>query len=295
MSFIGIDIGGSKIAAGLVDENGNIEAFYKLPTPTGDRGSFIEALAACVAEVSGGQRPLGIGIGVPGWVKDGRAIRVSNLSFLDGADIAGLLAGVASCENIRLDNDANCAAIAEYHYGAMQGAQCGIMLTLGTGVGGCVIYRGRVLRGANGAAGEIGHFATGSSDELCSCGRRGCFEKSASAAALCKRAERYGMGRIGAMKLFDALRAGDRLARKAVDDWLELLSDGVVSLCNIFDPDTVVIGGGVSHEGETICAPIREKIEKQSYTRGAAKVCVRPAALGNRAGIIGAALLVRED
>jgi glucokinase len=209
---------------------------------------------------------------------------------------------------VYLENDANCAALAEGLVGAARDVEDSITVTLGTGIGGGIILGNRIFTGFNGMAGEIGHIVIGQGGERCTCGRDGCWEAYASATALIRQTRRAALedpasaihrlvrgnlDHINAKTAFDAMREGDATGIKVVNQYLHYLAEGVANMINIFQPAKVVIGGGISKEGEILLQPLREIVRDITYFgRGdvpqARIVC---AETGNDAGIIGAAIL----
>lgn len=335
MQYIGVDIGGSKIAAGVVTHKGELLSRHTVNLD-GNEGSadVIKAISKAAEEACTGTSLqmgdiLGIGIGVPGWVRRGRAERVCNLPQMNGLDLIFEISHRLGQITVEADNDANCAALAEYCFGGLKGAASGLMLTLGTGIGGGFIQNGSLYRGANGAACEVGHMRLYGGEGVlsCSCGKRGCFERYASARALCmfcegetiaerggalydiltERLKNDGLSggikgyeaelagpRLNAKEVFHAIREGDGPAIRGFERWKAALCDGVVSLADIFDPDVIVIGGGISSEGELISLPVKAAVDECTYLGKMGNIKVKTADLGNDAGVIGAAMLVHR-
>ena len=210
---------------------------------------------------------------------------------------------------VGLENDANCAAKGEAEAGAAKGCKSSVLITLGTGVGGGVILNGEIYRGFNFAGAELGHIVIDHKGPVCSCGRRGCWEMYSSATALCRMTrekikehpeslmnELVGgkESRVSGRTAFDAMRRGDVYAREVIESFAEYLACGITNIVNIFQPEILTVGGGISAEGETLLAPVRAILEKEQYSRVCEKKTIlRKAQLGNDAGIIGAALLWR--
>lgn len=306
---VGVDIGGTKVLAGTVDAHGRIGRMALRTTP-GRRvqtRQVEDALVEAVVEAAGGAPLAGVGVAAAGFV-DSAGERVMFAPHLpwQGEPLRDLLTERLGCP-VGLDNDANCAARAEAHHGAARGAASALMITMGTGIGGAVLLEGRVVRGANGMAGEFGHMQVVADGRPCECGRRGCWEQYSSGNALVRDArtlmadqpsvllEMAGGspdGVTGPM-VTSAAEQGDLVARRAfasVGDWLGV---GTANLVAALDPEVVVVGGGVSAAGDKLLDPARTALRRSLV--GAAHRRVPDlvgAQLGPRAGMVGAALLV---
>lgn len=307
---VGVDVGGTKVLAGVVDGQGRILATAHRTTPGRRvRPAMVEdALVEAVLEAAGGSALAAVGVAAAGFV-DAERTRVMFAPHLPwrGEPVRDLLAqrwGVP----VRLDNDANCAAVGEWTHGAARGARSALMITLGTGIGGSVVIDGRVHRGLNGMAGEFGHMQVVPDGLPCECGGRGCWEQYCSGKALVRTAR----GLIGVEPttmaeacggnpdlltgpmVTAAAEEGDIGARHAflsVGRWLGV---GVANLVAALDPDCVVVGGGVSAAGDKLLDPARAALARSLV--GAAHRVVPPlrgAALGPEAGLVGAAALAR--
>lgn len=314
--YIGIDLGGTNIAAGIVNEEGKI--LYKDSTPTGQGGSAsivkkIERLVRHMLDQAGFsiENIEMIGVGVPGTANQetGLVEYANNLGMEDEPFLEYLQKAFPETKLV-FENDANAAAYAEFRFGAGKGVKSMIMVTLGTGIGGGIILNGKMFEGINYAAGEFGHFTIKYDGLLCNCGRRGCFERYASASALVEQTKAemekhpesllwelcdHDEEKIEGKLLFQAVRKQDPTAKAVLDTFTGYLATGMIDLVNIFQPEIICIGGGISKAGPLLIDPIREKMKVESYTRMSKR---RPkivtADLGNDAGIIGAALLVPE-
>jgi len=314
--YIGIDLGGTNIAAGVVDADGRILARETVPTGASRPASAIlsdmSALAVRLADAAGDgrERLRAVGIGSPGTPDNDRGVVVysSNLPFRPDTPIRGIL-GAATGLPVHIENDAACAALAEARAGAARGASNAVMLTLGTGVGCGIVANGRIYHGFNNAAGEFGHSVIVPGGEPCPCGRRGCFEQYASATALIRETRRAmarrpdstlrkfaeAAGKVSARTPFDAMRAGDAAAAAVVADYIRMLSEGAVNLVNTFMPEVLLFGGGVSNEGEALLGPVRDFVDHHGYYGGGVRHArIERAVLGNEAGIIGAALMAAD-
>lgn len=299
---IGVDLGGTKIAAAAVDEDFRILA--RLQVPTGKPENLVRTISALVrdtAEKAGVSLAdtASAGIGIPGTVdrETGTVVYANNLGLVN-VKLPGMIEEELG---IRVDaeNDAQSAAIGEYLCGAGRGCRSLVMVTVGTGIGGGIILNGKVYHGTNGAAGEFGHMTIHKGGRRCSCGRRGCFEMYASTTALLHDAERQirkhpdtilKKEALSGKNVLDAVRSGDAAAEEAYASFLQDLETGIVSLVNVFEPDRLLIGGGISAAGEILIRPLRETVERECYARfGSRKTQVMAAALGNDAGLVGAA------
>ncbi len=311
MRYIGIDFGGTNISAGLVDEDGVILTKATTPTMNGrpyeDIFDDIKMLCDKVMEDAGEDiSNVGyIGIGIPGSIdrKKGTLKYANNLSFSDINIVEEMQKRVAL--PVYIENDANCAAIGENICGASKGENSVIYITIGTGVGVGIILNGKLFNGTFGGGGEAGHMVIVANGEKCTCGRYGCWEAYASASALTREgrmaAAKYPNGEIyrlsdGNIKLitakmvFDAADNGDETAMEIIDDFVKYVAIGVVNLINIFQPEAVVIGGGVCAQGDKLTEPLKKICAEKVYG-GELKTRISIASLGNDAGIIGAALL----
>lgn len=311
MYYIGVDVGGTKLSAGVVNENCDILAKDKLPARP-ERGidaviDDILLLTKNVTAMAGvDTRDIAlIGIGLPGAIdiEKGRLIYAGNLPY-DNTPIVDILRKYWDIPVI-LGNDANAAALGEVLKGAARDHNDVLMLTLGTGIGGGIIINRKIYSGFNGLAGEVGHMIIEKDGKRCTCGRLGCFEAYASATGL-KRLTRERMlqnrdslmWRIagsaetaGGRTAFDAAQQGDAEGARVVSEYIGYLACGVINLISIFQPEVVIIGGGVSKQGESLLAPLRKLVEEAAFTSKVAEAKIVPAILGNDAGIIGAAML----
>lgn len=297
MYKIGIDLGGTNIAAGVVDDDNKILAKWNVPTALPKSadgiaddmvlliGFVCEKAGISVADIEK------IGVGTPGAVNaDGVVENDANLGFKN-TPLRDLLAARTG-KIVTVGNDANCAALGEQVAGAGKGTSDFIAVTLGTGVGGGIVIGGKLLTGVNGAAGEIGHMVIDMGGKTCNCGNKGCFEQYASATALIKDAAEAGIMVSGARDVFELAHQGNQKALAVIDNYVEYLAIGITNLVDIFQPEMICIGGGVAAQGDFILNPLREKVEKLRYTKYSDKqteICA--AILGNDAGIIGAANL----
>jgi glucokinase len=313
MYYIGIDLGGTNIAAGIVNEDGQI--IYKESIPTQKKRNQ-QAIMEDMAKLSlklldeAGikfQELQSIGVGSPGSPNpdEGIIIYNNNLGFRN-APIRKVIQKEIPVP-VYLDNDANCAALAEGLLGAAGGVKYSVTITLGTGIGGGIIMNNEIYSGFNNAGAELGHMVILSGGKECTCGRKGCWEAYASATALIKLTQEAALKNhdsllytlvdgdltlITAKTSFDAAKQGDPVANKVVQDYIGYLSEGVINIINIFQPEILVLGGGVSKQGDYLLNLLLERINQDAYSREEIpKTKLRTALLGNDAGIIGAALL----
>jgi glucokinase len=305
---VGVDIGGTKVLAGVVDSEGRV-ARTALRTTPGRRvvtSQVEDALVDAIVDAAGGAPLAGAGVAAAGFV-DSAGERVMFAPHLpwQGEPLKELLEARLGCP-VGLDNDANCAARAEARYGAARGAASALMVTMGTGIGGSVLIEGRVVRGANGMAGEFGHMQVVPDGLSCECGRRGCWEQYSSGNALVRNARTLmreqpsvlaemadgNPDRVTGPMVTSAAEQGDLVARRAfgsVGDWLGV---GVANLVAALDPEVVVIGGGVSAAGDRLLEPARDALRRALVGAAHRRIPdLLAAELGPQAGMIGAALL----
>lgn len=312
--MLGADIGGTKIAVGQVDRDGRLRGdLLRFPSATGGQDALVESIIAALEqgrEGAGATEVAGIGLACAGTVDRVRgSIVVSpNLPLVD-APLVELVGGALGLPVV-LDNDANLAALAEARVGAAAGRRQVIMLTLGTGVGGGLILDGRLYHGATGAAGELGHMVVRAGGEPCRCGSRGCLEAYASGRALERLARNLahegapGSRALAELAVRDELdgeavgrlaQQGDPGALAAVEEVGRWLGVGLGSLVNIFNPEMIVVGGGLGTLGELVLGPARPVMIQTGLSPNKDAVRVVPAALGNKAGALGAGLLAWEE
>ena len=312
MYYLGIDLGGTNIAAAVVDESFKIISEGKVktncPRPAEEiADSIYEAGMMAIKNAGLTLDDIAeVGVGCPGSVntKTGIICYSNNLGFVN-APIGQMLEDRFG-RKVFLENDANAAAFGEKLAGAGKGADQFIAITLGTGVGGGVIINNLILSGMNSAGGELGHTVIVKDGEPCSCGRKGCWEAYASATGLIRQTKAAmeadknskmwqlagSLDNVNGRTAFDGMRAGDETAKKVVKQYCDYVACGLTNIINIFQPDVICIGGGISKEGETLVAPIREYVERERYSRNVEKqTVIKAAELGNDAGIIGAAFL----
>ena len=311
--YIGVDLGGTATKIGIVDENGSIVAKGSVPTRAKDGYEIIvNDMAVLIKKLLSDNNIKAddiksIGIGAPGSIdnKKGVIIYSENIIMRDAP----------VCDEMRkyfdlpvyIDNDANCAALGEYYALDNKDIECFVAITHGTGVGSGIIINGKIYTGFNGVAGEFGHTTIDINGIDCNCGRKGCWENYASATALIRETVKAGKenpdsilakliaenGEKANGKIpFDAAQAGDPIGEKVVDEYLKYVAIGLVDVINILRPEVIVIGGGVSNQGEGMLNPIKDYVYNHVYGKdSSARTDIRVAKLGNDAGTIGAAFL----
>ena len=312
--IIGVDLGGTNIVTAAISEDGSRQiAVHSQPTRA-DQGAdavldrIIQGIELAIAGTraeTGAARGdfLGIGVGAPGPLDraKGLVIVAPNLGWHDFplrdriADVVGL--------SVSLDNDANCATYGEWWQGAAKGGRNVVGLTIGTGIGGGLILDGRLFHGASDVAGEIGHTTIDMTGRRCKCGNYGCLEAYASGTAIAERAREAlerdegtslltravdgDLSRITAAIVYDSAMKGDALAGELVRDTARFLGAGIANLLNIFNPDTVVVAGGVTLAGELLFEPLRTEVKRRAF-RPAVEACrIVPGILPGTAGVVG--------
>ena len=302
--YYGFDIGGTKIALGVFDSGRQLQWEKRVPTPRDSYDVFLDAVCELVAEADQRFGCKGsVGIGIPGMpeTEDG-TLYAANVPAASGKPLRADLSARLD-RDVRLDNDANCFALSEAWDDEFTQYPLVMGLILGTGVGGGIIINGQLYTGCNGIAGEIGHMVIRKDGEPCNCGRRGCLEAYCSAASLVRFAERaledgrksvlaVHKGQLNAKQICDAVDAGDALAQELFDEYCGNLANGLASFVNLFQPESIVLGGGLAGYGEKLLEPLRMLTFPQTFhgeDRNTEIVC---ASLGNDAGLVGAAMLV---
>lgn len=313
MYRIGVDLGGTNIAVGVVDENlkiiGRGKVKTKCPRPAEEIFDDI-ALAVNIAVKDAGismNDVVSVGVGTPGSVnKETGYIEFANNLDFDQVPAKVMLESRIG-KTVYLDNDANCAALGEAVAGVGKGVGNFVAVTLGTGVGSGIIVNGKIVGGVNYAAGEMGHMVIAVNGEPCNCGRKGCWEQYSSATALIRQTKEAmlnnkdsamwqlvsgNIDNASGRTAFDAMRLGDATAKEVVDNYIYYLSIGIVNIINALQPEIICIGGGIGHEGDYLLNPLKKHVENQRYSIHSGKqTAILPAELGNDAGIFGAALL----
>ena len=312
-TYIGIDLGGTFVKYGLVGEVGEIIEKGKIPTPAGcGYAETIEAIASAVRGLAAkpGASVCGLGIGAPGVVDGEKGIvRLSGNLGWENKPLAKDLSAKLGIPAV-LTNDANAAAYGEYACGAGSDYKSVVLITLGTGVGSGIVLNGKLFEGNEGAGAELGHEVIRMDGEKCACGRRGSFEAYASATALIKQTMRAmekdrqsmlwqlcggDINNVNGKTVFDAAAMGDAAAKRVVNNYLRYLSEGLANIANAFRPEAILIGGGISAQGESLTKPLQRRVDKLMLGHGRyAPVKIKAASLGNDAGLVGAAMLAKE-
>lgn len=304
---IGVDIGGTKIAAGVVNCDGRVLDRRVIPTPAAGGVKVVDLICTAATEFRAHFAGIGaIGVGVGGWVKWPEGIvRFSPYIAFEDFPLQQSLAE-ASGLPVMVDNDANAASWAELNFGSGKGVGNMLMLTLGTGIGGAIIFNGKLYRGSNNLGAEVGHIMIDPGGEVCGCGNRGCFETRASGTALGregrsllrKRPEVALASLVGdteavtGLAITDAAKAGDQTARELLSELGYWSGIGIASLVAVLDPELIVLTGGLAESGDLLLAPLRRSLDQHIYARGSR--CAPPivtSTLGSDAGLIGAAAL----
>ena len=313
---IGVDLGGTTITAGLVDKDHNIvdraSCLTGLPRPSEEVEQEIAGLCRQLAEKHKFAMSdlKWVGIGTPGSVNSESGVVEFNANFgYNDWALQANMEKLLGCK-VYIENDANAAAWGEAIAGAAKGTRNSVMITLGTGVGGGIIIDGKIYSGFNYAGAELGHVVIQKDGAPCSCGRRGCWEAYSSATALIRMTEEKleecrhdgretlmaedvrARGKVSGKTAFDAMRKGDAAAEEVINVYLDYLACGLASIINIFQPEVLSIGGGISNEGDSLIALLEPRVRKEQYGGGLVPLThIRIAMLKNDAGIIGAAVL----
>lgn len=311
--YIGIDLGGTNIAVGLVNGNGKILHKDNIPTQKErDYREIIKDMAELSKKVvSDAGYTLddieAVGIGSPGTVDNSRGMVVyANNLKMDHAPVAEEFKKYID-KPVNMENDANAAAYGEY-IASGGNADSFVFMTLGTGVGGGIVLNGKIYRGFNGAGAEIGHSSIVIDGKQCTCGKCGCLESYASVTALIEQTNEAieknpqsamsdwvkKNGRVSGRTVFECAKSGDETAVRVRDRYIRYVAEGVSNLVNIFQPEIFVIGGGISKEGDNLLLPIKEFVYKNDYNKYMPKTEIRIAKLFNDAGIVGAAMAAKK-
>ena len=306
--YIGIDVGGTTIKGALIDGEGKLYAEDSVPTGSGEEiADGIVALCNRIIAKCGRQEIKGAGIGSAGVIdaEHGTVVLAGNLK-LKNFPMAKLVADKIKLP-VKITNDANAAALGEAKFGAGKDYGDSVLVTLGTGVGGGIVIGGKLFEGHKSAGAEIGHMVIERGGNRCSCGRRGCFEAYSSATALIKRTK-WAMEENAGSEMWQSCTSEtstgktafdyaetDIAASEVVDWYIKYLACGLVNIANIFRPEVIMLGGGVSGQGERLTAPLQGIMDRELFAAHYAPVKIKTATLGSAAGAYGAAALMIED
>ena len=311
--YVGIDLGGTTVKAAVVNWEGKILSKAHLDCPRMEGDEAIISRITDTVKITLDQVGLtmdqisSVGIGTPGIANSETGIveYSCNLGFKNtplGPELSRRLG-----KDVLIENDAKVAVLGELYAGAGQGCRNLVVITLGTGIGGGVVIDNHLIKGFNQAGAELGHMVIVQNGEPCNCGRRGCWEAYASATALIRQTKAamarypdsllwaeadYDLGKVDGRTAFSAMKKGDSAAAEVVHDYIGYLSTGLVNIVNIFQPEVLCVGGGISNQGEVLLAPVRKILEQEDYARNSSRQCrLVQAQLGNDAGVIGASML----
>ncbi len=309
MAILGIDIGGTSIKGGLVYRFGQVDKLFSLPIDkTLSQEEQINALINIIKETYKDNEFDGIGLGIPGAIDNslGVVMYSNNLKW-ENLPIGKMLKHAFPGKKVAMTNDANAAALGEAKFGSAKNEQNVVMITLGTGVGGGIIINGKLYEGNHGRGAELGHQVIALDGIECSCGRKGCFEMYASASALVRQAQEAmeenpeckltlsvkNGEELNGKLIFETAKAGCTTAQKVVDNYVKYLSEGLINICNVFRPSSIVLSGGIANQGDYLINKVVAYLEKEHYGYlPEFKVNIKIASLGYNSGIIGAASLL---
>jgi glucokinase len=307
LNAIGVDVGGTKIAAGVVSPSGDILNEVRYPS-AGPRERLLSTIARAINEVRDGFEVGGICLAVPGTVStaENKIIDAPNLHAIEGVPLKDELEERTGLSTT-VENDANAAAWGEFRFGAGSEATHLVFITLGTGVGGGVVSHGVLLRGAQGAGGELGHITIQATGPRCGCGNHGCLEALASGTAIARRAREVAsenpdsaLGRLAVERtvlgedVAELAREGDEAARSVLEETGRWLGIGLAGYVNVFNPEVIAVGGGAARAGDLILEPARKEVRLRAMSPGRDLVEIKPATLGASSGVLGAAALARD-
>ena len=308
MNAVGVDVGGTKIAAGVVTREGRVLAETRYPTPHAPE-KLVEAIVRAIREVTDGQEVGGVCLAVPGLIltQENKVVFSPNLHAIEGIPLKERI-GPELGVPLTIENDASAAAWGEFRFGAGSEVDHLVFLTLGTGIGGGVISHGVLLRGAQGSGGELGHVTIHATGPRCACGNRGCLEALASGTAIARRAREVaverpdsGLGRIASRRkllgedVTKLARKGDRAALSVLEETGMWLGIGIAGFINVFNPEVVAVGGGVMEAGDLILASALREVRLRARPPSRDLAEIQVASLGPESGVLGAAALARAE
>src|SRR3954471_9020793 len=309
MNAIGVDVGGTKIAAAVVSPEGKILNEVRYPTQAVPPNRLIDTIARAITEAKDGFEVGGVCVAVPGLIlaAENKVIFSPNLHEIEGIPLDEEI-GSRTGLSVTVENDANAAAWGEFRYGAGKDVEHLVFITLGTGVGGGVITHGVLLRGAQGAGGELGHVTIDPAGPRCGCGNRGCLEALASGTAIQRRAREVAnerpdsaLGRLAIERqvlgedVTELAQAGDEAAIAVLEETGMWLGIGLAGFVNIFNPEVIAVGGGAARAGEFLLASAREQVQLRARSPSRDLVKIEEATLGPESGVMGAAALARGE
>jgi glucokinase len=309
MNAIGVDVGGTKIAAAVVSPAGEILNEVRYPTQAVPPDRLIDTIAGAITEVRDGFEVGAVCLAVPGLImaSDNTVIFSPNLHEIENIGLDEAI-GSRTGMRVTVENDANAAAWGEFRYGAGKDVEHQVFITLGTGVGGGVITHGVLLRGAQGAGGELGHVTLDPDGPVCGCGNHGCLEALASGTAIGRRAREVAnerpnsaLGRLAIERqvlgedVTSLARDEDEAARYVMEETGRWLGIGLAGFVNVFNPQVIAVGGGVSRAGELILEPARKEVHLRARSPSRDLVEIKEATLGPASGVLGAAALARGE
>jgi glucokinase len=309
MNAIGVDVGGTKIAAAVVSPEGKILNEVRYPTQAVPPNRLIETIARAITEVKDGFEVGGVCLAVPGLIlaAENKVIFAPNLHEIENIRLDEEI-GSSTGMSVTVENDANAAAWGEFRYGAGKDVEHQVFITLGTGVGGGIITHGVLLRGAQGAGGELGHVTIDATGPRCGCGNHGCLEALASGTAIRRRArevanDRPGsaLGRLAVERevlgedVTRLAQEGDEASILVLEETGRWLGIGLAGFVNTFNPEVIPVGGGASRAGELILEPARREVHLRARSPSRDLVEIKEATLGPESGVLGAAALARGE
>jgi glucokinase len=309
MNAIGVDVGGTKIAAAVVSPEGKILNEVRYPTQAVPPNRLIETIARAITEVKDGFEVGGVCLAVPGLIlaAENKVIFAPNLHEIENIRLDEEI-GSSTGTSVTVENDANAAAWGEFRYGAGKDVEHHVFITLGTGVGGGIITHGVLLRGAQGAGGELGHVTIDATGPRCGCGNHGCLEALASGTAIRRRArevanDRPGsaLGRLAVERevlgedVTRLAQEGDEASILVLEETGRWLGIGLAGFVNTFNPEVIPVGGGASRAGELILEPARREVHLRARSPSRDLVEIKEATLGPESGVLGAAALARGE
>ena len=307
MNAVGVDVGGTKIAAGLVTPEGEILDEVRYPTPNSQE-KLVDIIARAVSEVGVGSEIGGACLAVPGLIlaQENKVVFSPNLRAVEGVPLKDELEPKIGMP-LTIENDGNAAAWGEFRFGVGSEADHLVFVTLGTGIGGGVITHGILMRGAQGSGGELGHVTVQATGPRCACGNHGCLEALASGTAIGRRARELAiehpesaLGRLASRRqilgedVTELAREGDEVALSVLKEAGTWLGVGLTGFINVFNPEVVAVGGGVMEAGELVLEPARREVMLRARPPSSDLAEVKVATLGAKSGVLGAAALARD-